>query len=114
MLTVVLTILKIIGIILLIILGMILLVLFVPIRYSVDAEIPQKDLSDGIDEHFLDGIMCNVRITWLLHLIRAYVKYPAAPPFSVKVLFFTVFPRSRKKRKKSKKDAEKKANNLKL
>ena len=36
MLTVVLTILKIIGIILLIILGMILLVLFVPIRYSVD------------------------------------------------------------------------------
>ena len=88
MLTVVLTILKIIGIILLIILGMILLVLFVPIRYSVDAEIPQKDLSDGIDEHFSDGIMCNVRITWLLHLIRACVKYPAAKSFSVKILFF--------------------------
>ena len=113
MLTVVLTILKIIGIILLIILGMILLVLFVPIRYSVDAEIPQKDLSDGIDEHFSDGIMCNVRITWLLHLIRACVKYPAAKSFSVKILFFTVFPRRRQKQKKSVKDAERKADILK-
>jgi len=113
MLTVVLTILKIIGIILLIILGMILLVLFVPIRYSVDAEIPQKDLSDGIDEHFQDGIMCNVRITWLLHLIRACVKYPAAKSFSVKILFFTIFPRRRQKQKKSVEDAERKADILK-
>ena len=109
MLTAVLTVLKIIGILLLIILCIILVILFVPIRYSADAEIPRKDLSGGIDEHITDGVNCNIRISWLLHLIRVSVRYPAATRFSVKILFFTIFPKKVKNKKKSVKKSFKKS-----
>lgn len=69
MLHVLLFVLKIIGIILLAILGIAVLlvcvVLFVPLRYRIEAE------SDGT----FDGIDAKVRVSWLWHLISGYALY---------------------------------------
>ena len=66
MLHIVLTILKVIGIILLVILGIllavILLVLFVPLRYRLNVRRGNTPLT-------VDG-----RVTWLLHLLRIDLK----------------------------------------
>ncbi len=65
MLSIILTILKIIGIILLVILGLLLtvalIVLFVPIRYKSTGRFAKAD--DGIKDNIL------VRVTWLLHIV---------------------------------------------
>lgn len=65
MLSIILTILKIIGIILLVILGLLLtvalIVLFVPIRYKSTGRFAKED--DGIKDNIL------VRVTWLLHIV---------------------------------------------
>ncbi len=65
MLGVILTILKILGIILLVILGLILtlvlVVLFVPIRYK------SRGYVEKTDEGILDNI--SVKVTWLLHIV---------------------------------------------
>lgn len=62
-------ILKCIGILLAVILGIIVLVslavLFVPIRYEVDARFPGK----------AENISVNVKVTWFLHMIRADVAW---------------------------------------
>jgi hypothetical protein len=73
-----------------------LLILFVPIRYHADLNLPQKDLSGGIDTHFTDEITADAGFSFLLHLIRGRIVYPQAPQFTVKVLFFTVFPHKKK------------------
>lgn len=69
MLHIILLILKILGIILAIILGilvlLILIVCFVPIRYRITGECDGK----------LEGLKINIKISWLLHLLGAYVKY---------------------------------------
>lgn len=69
MLHILLFILKIIGIILAVILGivvlMICIVLFIPVRYEIAA---------GCGGN-LDSLKVRIRITWLLHLIRADVLY---------------------------------------
>lgn len=69
MLHILLLILKIIGIIIAVILGILLLViailLFVPVRYEVQGR------CDGS----LDSLKGKVRMTWLLHLIRADILY---------------------------------------
>ena len=70
MLSVILTILKVIGIILLIVLGLLLtvalIVLFVPIRYRSQGEFKK------MDEGFKDNI--SVRVTWLLHILSISFK----------------------------------------
>lgn len=62
-------ILKIIGILLLVILGLLILllsiVLFVPIRYQVYAEVPEDK----------DKICAEVRVSWLLKIVKAVVNY---------------------------------------
>lgn len=82
MLSVILTILKIIGIILLVIFGLILtvalIVLFVPIRYKSDGNFQKTD--DG----FKDNI--RVRITWLLHIVSVSFKLTdTTPEFVIKI-----------------------------
>ena len=66
MLSVILTILKVIGIILLIILGIIIIllciILFVPVRYKASGT-------------FDNDIHANARVTWLLHLVNVSVVY---------------------------------------
>ena len=67
MLHILLLILKVIGIILAVIVGIILLLaaifLFVPIRYDISAK------CDGS----VEGLKAKIKVTWLLHLVRADV-----------------------------------------
>ena len=70
MLSVILTILKIIGIILLVILGLlltiVLIVLFVPVRYRSEGSFAKTE------EGFKDEVL--VRVTWLLHIVSITFK----------------------------------------
>lgn len=90
-----LTILKIIGIVLLVILAVVLVVLllllFVPIRYYVNADIEETNLETEADK-LKDRIQAKAGFHFLLHLIRGYIEYPKDMEFTVKVLFFKVFP----------------------
>lgn len=80
MLHILLLILKIIGIILAVILGILVLVLcivlFVPVRYKVCAR------CDGT----IDGVEADVKVTWLLHLIKVVFCFKnRKPEYSVRV-----------------------------
>ncbi len=96
MLSVILTILKIIGIIILVLLGLVLsillLVLFVPIRYRVKAE-------HG------DALMINGRVSWLMHIIRARIhKTDNDSRIWIRIFGFLVYDSSKEKVKKEKDD----------
>ena len=103
-LTVLLTILKIIGLVLLCILGLILLlvltVLLVPIRYY------------GKGEYSKDKIAGTARVTWLLHIVRFKFVYGAEQPLSFKILWFDLLNKKEKnnlkKEKKPKKEKKRK------
>ena len=99
MLSVILTILKIIGIIILVLLGLVLsillLVLFVPIRYRVKAE-------HG------DALMINGRVSWLMHIIRARIhKTDNDSRIWIRIFGFLVYDSSKEKVKKEKKIGKK-------
>lgn len=127
-----LSILKIIGItllvILLVILALLLIILFVPLRYRAKAVIGRIDLdklselSDkgsvddtdhGLEEaasndpksYVLDKIDCKASFSWLLHIVRGGIGYPENTSFWLKVLFFKILPKSeeKKQRKEEKK-----------
>ncbi len=101
-LSVLLLILKILGIILLSVLGIILLIilviLFVPVRYSIRA---RKD-EEGNPPYFV-----KAKVTWLLHIINALVSYPSDETVRVRVFLFKVFPSSRKEKSAKKKEKAK-------
>lgn len=98
MISILLTILKIIGIILLVLLGVlltaVLLVLFVPVRYGLHAH---RDLQEEAP------VVARVKVTWLLHLISVYFSYPDAAYVRAKILGITVY-RSDKEKKSGKKE----------
>lgn len=127
-----LSILKIIGItllvILLVILALLLIILFVPLRYRAKAVIGRIDLdklSELSDEgsgddtdhvleeaapndpksYVLDKIDCKASFSWLLHIVRGGIGYPENTSFWLKVLFFKILPKSeeKKQRKEEKK-----------
>ena len=131
-----LSILKIIGIallvILLVILALLLIILFVPLRYRAKAVIGRIDLdklselSDegsgddtdhGLEEaasndpksYVLDKIDCKASFSWLLHIVRGGIGYPENTSFWLKVLFFKILPKSeeKKQRKEEKKSQAK-------
>lgn len=95
MLGILLTILKIIGIILLVLIGLILLaaavILLVPIRYHGDGAREEKILSG------------NVKLTWLLHMISASASL-SEDGTKIRVCLFgkTIYPKTKKPPKKSK------------
>lgn len=101
-LSVIATILKIAGIVILVLLGITLLllciVLFVPIRY---------ELSFSYNE---TGLRFNGRVTWLLHLVKVLFGYEKELSWSValfgKPFFGSDVKKSRKKKKKVKKKKE--------
>lgn len=122
-----LSILKIIGIallvILLVILALLLIILFVPLRYRAKAVIGRIDLdklselSDegsgddtdhGLEEaasndpksYVLDKIDCKASFSWLLHLVRGGIGYPENTSFWLKVLFFKILPKSEEKKQR--------------
>ena len=99
-----LTVLKIIGIVLLSLLGLVLLivciVLFWPIRYRVNADLREQDENEKDDAGIAERADVTVSVTWLLRLIRFFVRYPADPEngmISLKVAFFTLIPGKKKK-----------------
>ena len=85
MLQVLLMILKILGILILVILGIILavllLVLFVPVRYWVDAAFDGKPGG-------------GVLVSWLMHLVTVRVSYDGKATALVKVLWFRIFDKT--------------------
>lgn len=91
--SILLLILKIIGIILLSILGLflliILLVLFVPIRYKLIVKKPE----DG-------DLNASVKITWLLHFINLVVKYTDDLYFILRIMIIPIIKSDNLKKKK--------------
>lgn len=101
-LTVLLLILKILGIVLLVFLGillaLLLIVLFVPVRYQGSG---YREEGDPVPMHV------QLKVTWLLHLVRVSFIYPEEAFLKVKVLFFQILPAKEKKKKASnKKEAD--------
>lgn len=101
MLHILLLILKIIGIILLCILGILLLgifcVLFVPVRYRIEAARQEGEGSPPVE--------VRVKVTWLLHLINLLVRFDGALFFRARIAFFTVFKLPKKEKRAGKKSA---------
>lgn len=106
MISILLTILKISGMILLTVLGIILaliiLVLFVPIRYQITAH--RRVMEEA-------PVVLKIRITWLLHLISASFGYPEETYIRLKLLGFTIFRSDKTGEKKTKKSKPKKKKN---
>lgn len=101
-LTVLLLILKILGIVLLVFLGillaLLLIVLFVPVRYQGSG---YREEGDPVPVHV------QLKVTWLLHLVRVSFIYPEQAFLKVKILFFQILPVKEKKKKASnKKEAD--------
>ena len=92
-LTVLLLILKILGIVLLVLLGillaLLLIVLFVPVRYQGSG---YREEGDPVPVHV------QLKVTWLLHLVRVSFIYPEEAFLKVKVLFFQILPAKEKKK----------------
>lgn len=102
MITVFLSVLKIIGIVLLCILLFILaaalLILFVPIRYQLKGYRLEEDDAP---------VRVSVKITWLLHIINASFRYPEEAYIKIKIFCFTVFSTMKRKTKQNSKKARK-------
>ncbi len=99
MLTVVLFILKIIGIVILSIIGLLLLILlillFVPIRYQIQS---QKD----------EKLSASAKVSFLMHLLHIDIEYFDDINYKVRVFGFQIFPKKRNvsdKREKKRKPA---------
>ncbi|WP_158589540.1 DUF2953 domain-containing protein [Butyrivibrio sp. CB08] len=107
------TVLKIIGITLLVILAVILVVillaLFVPIFYRIDAHVPETDLDEGFDVNKIDAA---VKFSWLLFVIRGGISFPRDKEFTLRVFGIKILPKKEKpekeKKDKKKKDEEEK------
>ena len=86
MISVLLTILKVLGILILSLLGIVilvlLLVLFVPVRYRIYAE---RKLESGLP------VLAKMKATWLLHLLNVHFSYPEKAYVRVRIGCFTVF-----------------------
>ncbi len=100
MLHIILLILKIIGIIIAVILGLavalLLIVLFVPVRYVIDAGCHDKKLK------------AHVKVTWIMHIFRGVISYDEELFYSIKALWFNIYGSDveSKKEKRPKKNTE--------
>lgn len=103
--SIILGILKIIGITLLCILGLILflliVVLFVPIRYKVMAD---SNINDNVKEYHV-----KAKVSWLLHLVHGKYEYPGEEGFVLKVGPFAVYGKKKKEKPDKKKQTKQKA-----
>lgn len=102
--SIILSILKIIGITLLCILGLILLVLivvlFVPIRYKVTAD---SNINENVKDYHV-----RAKVSWLLHLVHGKYEYPGEDGFVLKVGPFTVYGKKKEEKKEKKKNKKNK------
>ena len=94
--TAVLSVLKIAGIILaalvLLVLLLVLVVLFVPVRFSIDAKIPDTLLEKGCVERIRKESAGTAAFHWLFHAVRGSFRYPGDDSFCVKALWFQLIP----------------------
>ena len=102
MAAVLLTILKILGITLLVLFGIILtvvlLLLFVPIRYKIRAHRKTEDERP---------VAADIKVTYLAHIVNAAFFYPEAAYLRVRVFCFTIYRSDTKKVSKDSSDEEK-------
>jgi len=86
MITILLTILKVLGILLLFLVAaaivLLLLAMFVPVRYRVNLRRKEEDNAQ---------VRAELKVTWLMHLVNVAFSYPEAAFFRVRLLGFTVF-----------------------
>lgn len=103
MIAVLLTVLKVIGIILSVILGTLLLVilavLFVPVRYNFKAAYNEK-------------FTMNARVSWLLNIFRVLICYDEEMKTTIKILFFNIGGDKNKEKKNKKEKKETKSDNI--
>lgn len=101
MISILLMVLKILGMLLLVVLGIILvfifLILFVPVRYRITA---RRKITEEIP------VMAKIKITWLFHILNAAFSYPEAAYVKVRVFCFTVFRSDKKKKTRAKAESE--------
>ena len=105
----VLTVLKIIGISLLVILAVVLLllllVLFVPIFYRGDVSVPETELDNGFD---MEKVYAKISFSWLLFVIRGGLEFPKNKEFTLRVFGIKILPKKEKPGKEEKeKDKDK-------
>ncbi|MDE7249099.1 MAG: DUF2953 domain-containing protein, partial [Lachnospiraceae bacterium] len=102
MISILLTILKVLGILILSLLGIVilvlLLVLFIPVRYRIYAE---RKLESGMP------VLAKIKATWLLHLLNVHFSYPEKAYVRVRIGCFTVFRSDRTGKKPKEKTKEK-------
>lgn len=103
MISILLTILKILGLLLLVVLGILLvfvfLVLFVPIRYRI--VLHRKETEET-------PMTAKVSVTWLLHMVKAFFSYPEEAYIKIKLFFITVFRSDKPSGEKGKKEKKQK------
>lgn len=103
MIAVLLTVLKVIGIILAVLLGTLLLVilavLFVPVRYNFKAAYNEK-------------FTMNARVSWLLNIFRVLICYDEEMKTTIKILFFNIGGDKNKEKKNKKEKKETKSDNI--
>jgi hypothetical protein len=106
----VLSVLKIIGIVLLCILAFVLflliLVLFVPVRYRLDALVPETDLDEGFDVEKTD---IRAKFSWMLFVIRGGISFPKDKAFTLRVFGIRILPKKEKAKKEEKEKESDKA-----
>lgn len=102
MISILLTILKLLGIFLLSLLGilvlLLLLALFVPVRYLAAA---WRESESG------QAFTLRVKVTWLLHFLNVHFSYPEEAYVKVRILCFTIFRSDKEKPKKKASPEEK-------
>lgn len=105
MISILLSVLKIFGILLIVVLGiilaLILLVLFVPVRYRITA---RRKVTEEIP------VVARIKITWLFHILNAAFSYPEAAYVKVRIFCFTVFRSDKKEKTKTKEEDGSKRN----
>lgn len=73
---------------------LILLILLVPIRYCVSGALEDPEQHEQMDQEttqqLLQRAYADVRLTWLLHLVRVSYLYPECPELTVRVLFWRI------------------------
>lgn len=103
MIAVLLTVLKVIGIILAVVFGTLLLVilavLFVPVRYNFKAAYNEK-------------FTMNARVSWLLNIFRVLICYDEEMKTTIKILFFNIGGDKNKEKKNKKEKKETKSDNI--
>ncbi len=106
----VLSVLKIIGIVLLCILAFVLflliLVLFVPVRYRLDALVPETDLDEGFDVEKTD---VKAKFSWMLFVIRGGISFPKDKAFTLRVFGIKILPKKEKAKNDEKEKTSDKA-----